>query len=49
MLNISSFDTTMSPNDTTYREYDIRKEKNRIKAQNGYFRKVWSLNVKKPF
>jgi len=49
MLNISSFETTMSPNDTTYREYDIRKENNRVKAQRGYFRKVWSLNVKKPF
>ena len=52
MLNISSFDTTMSPNDTTYREYDIRKENNRVKAQRGYFRKVWDMNhilMKKPF
>ena len=44
MLNISYFETTMSPNDTTYREYDIRKEKNRIKAQKGHFRKVWDMN-----
>ena len=52
MLNISSFDTTMSPNDTTYREYDIRKESNRVKGQRGYFRKVWDMNhlrMKKPF
>ena len=43
MLNIFSFDCMMNFKDTVYREYDIRKEKNRIKAKKGYFRKVWTL------
>ena len=43
LININKFECGMTPEDTSFRSYDIRKEKNKIKIYGNFKRKIWSM------
>ena len=45
MVNISSFNVMIEPDDTEYVTYDIRRNNNKLKIMSNYKRKVWAMRA----
>jgi len=43
LINISSFDCMLEPNDSVYTSYDIRTMNNKMKAKSNFKRRVWTM------